>query len=146
MPRYRVIAKSVALLAGTAKTVLRVKAPANHTVRLRRWGYSFNGTSGTAEPVLCRLLRQTTDGTMTAVTPEKMDDNMGMAAQSTCGKDASAEPTEGNELEVAYTHPQSGYVSPDYGDAITLGSGARLALKFTSQAAVSVNAWMEIEE
>lgn len=136
----------IALTAATAKTVLQVVAPANQRLELKRWGVFFDGTSPTNEPVQVRLLRQTTAGTMTALTPVMLAAGS-ETVQSTAQHTATAEPTAGNTLDVAEVHPQSGYeVVIPFDQAIEVPGGGRLAIECTAPAAVNVRAkmmWIE---
>ena len=73
----------IALTAATAKTIMQLVAASNHRVKLLEWGVYFDGTSTTAEPVQVRLLRQTTAGTMSSLTPTKNDDSLAETLQTT---------------------------------------------------------------
>lgn len=135
----------VALTAATAKTVLGVNAAANIRLKLKRWGVYFDGTSATAEPVVVQLLRHTTAGTSTAVTPRNI--NQSETVQATAGKNYSAEPTAGDILENKEVHPQQGYESVYSGDGeIQVAGSGRLSIKCTAPAGVNCLAEMEFEE
>ena len=137
----------VALVAATVKTVLQVVSPANHRVRLKRWKVAFDGVAATAEPVQVELLRQTTAGTMSALTPVGSDDSISEAIQSTAQHTATAEPTAGDILDSVEVHPQSGYevIYPD-GWEKKIGGGDRMAIRCTAPANVNVRAQMDCEE
>lgn len=136
----------VALTAATAKTVLQVVAASNHKVKLLRWGVFFDGTSATAEPVQVRLLRQTSAGTMSALTPTKQttdSETLQTSAQHT----ATAEPSAGDVLDVCEVHPQSGYevvLTPD--NYIWVAGGGRVGIECTAPAGVNVRAKVVFEE
>lgn len=137
----------VALSAATAKTVLQVAAPANQRLRLKAWGVYFDGTSVSAEPVQVSLVRQTTAGTMTAVTPEKCDDSLPETVQSTAGANASAEPTTAGTLQYREVHPQSGYeYNWGFGDEDFIKGGGRVGIVCTAPATVNVIPWIKCEE
>lgn len=137
----------IALTAATVKTVVQLVAPANHRMKLKRWKVSFDGVSATAEPVQVELLRQTTAGTMSALTPVKKDDSLAETLQATAQHTATAEPTAGDILENVEVHPQSGYelIYPD-GWEVIVGGGDRLGIRCTAPAGVNVRALMEYEE
>ena len=137
----------VALSAATAKTVLQLVAAANHRVKILGWGVYFDGTSSTAEPVLVRLLRQTTAGTMTSLTPVKADDSLAESLQTTAQHTASAEPTAGDVLKRINVHPQSGYEysAPAFQEDV-IGGGDRVGIECTAPATVNVVAWIRFEE
>lgn len=136
----------VALSAGTAKTVLQLVAASNHLVKVKSWGVFFDGTSASAEPVQVRLLRQTTAGTMTSLTPVERS-NHGATLQTTAQHTATAEPTAGNILAAREVHPQAGYqeIFPA-GDEIIIGSAGRLGIECTAPANVNVRAEIVFEE
>jgi len=137
----------IALSAAAAKTVLQVTAPANQRVKVKAWGVYFDGTSVSAEPVNIKLVRQTTAGTMSSVTPTKTDDSLPETVQSVASVDASVEPTTTDVLHFINCHPQSGYQN-DFGviDEMFIKGGGRLAIICTAPAAVNVIPWMKCEE
>ncbi len=137
----------IALTAATAKTVLQLVAAANHRVRLLSFGIFFDGTSTTAEPVQVRLLRQTTAGTMSALTPTKRDDSIADTLLTTAQHTATAEPTAGDVLEAIEVHPQQGYQCfYPMGAEVIIGGGDRLGLEVTAPAAVNCRALFVFEE
>ena len=137
----------IALTAATAKTVLQIVAAANHRVRGKGWGVFFDGTSTTAEPVQVRLLRQTTAGTMSALTLTKRDDSIADTLLTTAQHTATAEPTAGDVLEVVEVHPQQSYEKWwPMGSEIIIGGGDRLGVECTAPAGVNVRAVFYGEE
>lgn len=137
----------IALTAATAKTVLQLVAAANHRVKILGWGVFFDGTSTTAEPVQVRLLRQTTAGTMTALTPTKRDDSIADTLLTTAQHTATAEPTAGDLIEAIEVHPQQGYqVLYPLGVEPIIGGGDRVGIECTAPAAVNVRAVALFEE
>lgn len=137
----------IALSAATAKTVLQIKAPTNQRVGLLAWGVYFDGVSATGEPVQVRLLRQTTAGTMSALTPVKNDDSNGDSLQTTAQHTATVEPTAGDVLKAIEVHPQSGYEEAcPFAQEYIVGAGDRIGIECTAPAAVNVRAWMRFEE
>jgi hypothetical protein len=130
----------VALSAATAKTVLQITAMTNHRLHIKRWAVFFDGISSTAEPVQVRLLRQTTAGTMTSLTPVKLVAGS-ETVQTTAQHTATAEPTAGDILDIAEVHPQSGYeVVVPFDQVIEVPGGTRLGIEATAPAAVNVRA------
>lgn len=136
----------VALAAATAKTIVQLVAPTNHRVKLLRWGVSFDGTNATAEPVTVRLLRQTTAGTMTSLTPVQVRP-VAETIQATAQHTATVEPTAGDVLDIQDVHPQTGY---DYtftpGQEIVLAGGGRIGIECTAPAIVNVVGKLFFEE
>ena len=138
----------IALTAATAKTVLQLVAAANHRVKLQAWGVYFDGTSSSAEPVQVELKRQTTAGTMSALTPTKADDSIADTLLTTAQHTATgAEPTAGDLLKRVEVHPQGGYEEQcPYGQEYIMGGGDRLGIVCTAPAGVNVVAWTRFEE
>ena len=133
--------------AATAKTVLQVFAPANQRLRIVGWGVFFDGTSVSAEPVNIKLVRQSTSGTMTSVTPTKCDDSLPETIQSTASADASAEPTTGDVIKFINIHPQSGYeVANGVKDEDWVKGGGRVGIVVTAPGTVNVLPWIKCEE
>lgn len=137
----------IALVAATAKTVLQLRAPANHRLKVLGWGIYFDGVAVDAAPVQIKLLRQTTDGTMTSVTALKLDDSLGETLLASGGKNATAEPTAGDVLEVKEIHPQQGYekIYP-MGQEPIVGGGDRIGILVTAPAGVNCEAEIKYEE
>ena len=137
----------IALSAATLKTVLRIKAAANQRLKLLRWGVTFDGASPTAEPVQVRLLRQSTDGTFTSVTPVPTDGSLTETPQTTAGHTATVEPTPGAVIEPFEVHPQGGLnIIYPFGQEVIVPGGGRLAIDCTAPAVVNVRAFMIFEE
>jgi hypothetical protein len=131
----------IALTAATAKTVLQLVAASNHRVKVNGWGVFFDGTSTTAEPVQVRVLRQTTAGTMSANTPQKINSSDDETLQTTAQDNATAEPTAGAVLDVIECHPQQGYqVMFPLGQEFIMPGGTRLGIECTAPAGVNVRA------
>lgn len=130
-----------------AKTVLQVVAATNQRVKVTRWGVFFDGVSSTDAPVLVQLLRQTTAGTMSSLTPVK-EDNLGSESlQTTAQHTASVEPTDSDVIRRRNVHPQSGYLEIfPLGQELIIPGGGRLAVKCTAGAAVNVVAEIGYEE
>jgi hypothetical protein len=130
-----------------AKTLLQVVAPANQRLLIHELSVSFKGNAPTADPVLVRVLRQTTAGTMTALTPVKLTPGS-EALQSTAQHSATAEPTAGDVLLSEEVHPQGGgflWQAP-FGQALVIPGGGRLGVEVTAGASVSAVARVRGEE
>jgi hypothetical protein len=137
----------VALMAGVPKTVLQVAAPANQKVKVLEWGVFFDGTVVTAEPCEIVLVRQSTAGTMTPVTPAKVDESDSQAIQSTVAANASAEPALGEIVDMVEVHPQQGYAKIyPLGQERVVTGGGRIAIQIKAPANVNVRPYMTCEE
>jgi hypothetical protein len=148
MSAFYGLATTAEIATGTsAKTLLQIVAPSNHRVKVVAWGIYFDGTSSTAEPILVRLLRQTTAGTMTSLTPTKLDDSLSETLQVTAQHTATAEPTAGDVLKRVEVHPQSGYEEHcPYGQEYIVGGGDRIGIETTAPATANAVAWVKFEE
>lgn len=138
----------VALTAATAKTVVQIIAATNHRVKVLRWGVFFDGVSVTGEPVQVRLLRQTSAGTMTSLTPVKLDDSLAETLLTTAQHTATGtEPTAGDVVDVVEVHPQSSYeIIYPLGQEVIVGGGDRIGIECTAPAGVNVRAKIIFEE
>lgn len=141
------VTAEVALSAATAKTVLQLVAASNHRAKVLGWSVSFDGVSTTDAPVVVELERQTTAGTMTSLTPKKLDDSLAETLQTTAQHTATVEPTSGDLLDSMNVHPQGGYqVMYPLGQEPIVGGGDRVGIVCTAPAAVNVIAKILFEE
>jgi hypothetical protein len=107
--------------ATATKTMLQIVAAANHRVRVDYVDISGKGISATDAPVLWEVCRQTTAGTMTALTVGLRDALATEAVQTTAQRTATAEPTTTTILAGSFIHPQRSYRI--YGPWIVPGGG-----------------------
>lgn len=140
----------VALVAATAKTVLQIKAATNQRVLLR--GLKIMGKSpagGTDTPVKVRLTRSTANfGTFTGATPNKNNPSNGETVQTTCGANATAEPTTPTDGGMWWeVQPQSGVIEflPP-GMEVQIPGGQALNVECTSAATPTVMITASFEE
>lgn len=135
------------IATGTSlKTLVQVVAPAAQRLRVRKWGVSFDGVASDAEPIQVRLLRQTTAGTMSALSPVALNP-AGSTVRATAQHTATAEPTAGDVLAAVEVHPQSGYVEvfpPDL--SVEVAESGRLGIDVTAAASVNARAFLWWEE
>jgi hypothetical protein len=118
-------------VAGTAKTMLQLVAPAQQRGDLRSIAVGFDGTNPSAEPFTVELLRQTTAGTMSSATPVK-DSAGAETIQFTAQKNATAEPTAGDVLRRWEHHPQAGSFERAFDKReVEIPGGTRLGLRVT---------------
>ncbi len=142
------IAKVTGVVTGTsAKTLLQVVAATNHAVEIAEVAIAFHGTSATAEPILVELLRQTTAGTMTSLTPVKGDDGVSDTLDTTAQHTSTSEPTAGDILRAWTIHPQFGIVyQPSVDAKIVVPAGGRVGLRVTAAADVNADAYIVFVE
>jgi hypothetical protein len=141
----------IALVAATAKTALQLIAATNTRFKIGYFGFWFDGTSATAEPVQVRILFQTTaiGGTPTANNPTKQITTDAETIQTTGAiyGTSPTEPTAGNVLRVFECHPQQGWAEHlPLGREIAVPGGQRLGFEFTAPAGVNVRVAVEGEE
>lgn len=148
MAGVRAVAQTAEIDTGTSKkTLLQIVAATNQRVLVREISVSFDGTSNTAAPILVQVLRQTTAGTMSALTLQKMNPDDGETLQTTGQHTATAEPTGTDEVLGESVHPQGGYTwQAPFGGEIHVPGGGRLGLAVTAGAAVNAKARMIFEE
>lgn len=139
--------KSGVATGTVAKTIIQIVAAANHGVIIDEVSISFQGTSNSASPIRVRVLRQTTAGTMSALTPVKDPDDADETLQTTAQHTATAEPTAGDVLLEEYVHPQAGYTwQAPFGRAIKIGGGDRLGIETLAAADVNCTTRVSGEE
>ena len=98
---------------------------------------------GLTVPAIVELIRLTTDGTMTAVTPVKQNDSLAEGIGATAAKPNSGEPTTGDVLRTWYVHPQTGLVAMFAPDARpVVGGGDRIGIQVTAPDVVSCNVYL----
>jgi hypothetical protein len=135
------------LVASTAKSVIRLKAPTNQRVKVLGYGFYFDGTSNSAQPVQIQIGRISADGTFTAETPLPNEPELTETFQTVVGINASAEPTYSGYLKTWTIHPQLGYeyLAP-LGQEIIINGGGLLGFVVNAPAAVDVRGYVMFEE
>lgn len=138
---------STALSAGVAKTAIRVKAATNQRAKVLGYGFYFDGTSNSAQPVQIQIGRISADGTFTAATILPNEEELTETFQTSVGLAASAEPTYSNYLKTLTVHPQLGYeyLAP-LGQEIIVKGGGMLGFVVNAPAAVDVRGYICFEE
>ncbi len=140
---------AVSCVANTAKTILQLVAPTNQRVKVLGWGVAFDGVLTTGKPIAIRVLRQSTAGTMSALTPVNTN-SVAETIQSTAQHTATVEPTAGNVLYSGAVHPQQGIlVQFPYGAEYMVPGGGRLGIEITvpsGEATLNARAHMHCEE
>jgi hypothetical protein len=138
MARIRCVAQTAEVATGTsAKTLLQIVAPANQRLAVKGYAISFDGVAGDAAPIIVDVLRQSTAGTMSSLTPA--NDGVGSETiQSTAQHTATAEPTAGAILRSDNIHPQTGVeFRYAFDEEILVAGGGRLGLRVTAGANVN---------
>jgi hypothetical protein len=139
----------IALTAAAARTILAVINAANSLIRVCELSVSFDGTSGTAEPVTVELCSSTqaTAGTSTAHTIAQCRGPT-RTPQATAARAYTAEPTALTVLKRWLVHPQTGLVIqfPLGREPEQVVTADALCLRCTAPANVNAQAYLEFEE
>lgn len=137
----------IAVSSSTTKTVLMITAPTHQKLRIKAFSVSLDGTDGTQSPAIVELMRFTSSGTFTSITPVKLYQSDGETPQATAGKDASSEPS----ADVVYLNREVGfaggsftYIYP-FGNELVIKGGDRVGLRVTNTSSTTaVNVLPEI--
>jgi hypothetical protein len=139
----------IALTAATAKTVLNYICAANTPAKVVELSASFDGTSGTAEPVTVELCSSTQAGAGTS-TSHTMAQSSGAprTVQGTAARNYTAEPTTLTVLKRWLVHPQTGIclqfpLGREPQQNVTADG---LCLRCTAPANVNFQGYLEIAE
>lgn len=129
----------ISLSAGVSKTVIQILAPTNQRVKIIGFGVFFDGIVPNAEPVIVKLVRQTTAGTMSSLTPVKTGPVAGSETlQTQASHTATAEPTSTDVIDIFEIHPQAGVEKLfPLGREIVIAGASRLGMVITSPTAVN---------
>jgi len=140
---------SKSITASTPTTFAFVTAPTNQRVKILGYGFYFDGTVNTNQPVEIKLARPTT-GTLTAGgTAIKEEPGFAETIQSTVGLAASSEPTLTASLvyKTITVHPQLGYeyLAP-LGQELQLAGGTNWLASINAPNTVDVRGYVMFEE
>jgi hypothetical protein len=146
---YEVNIPQTALAAATPTVVGFITAPANQRVKVKAYGFYFDGTTNSATPVEIKLARPTT-GTLTAGgTAIKTEPGLPETIQSTVGLTASVQPTLSASLvyKTITVHPQLGYeyIAP-LGEEEQVAGGTNWVVSANAQAGVNIRGYFRAEE
>lgn len=132
------VAQTAQVATGTsAKTILQVIAATNQRVLVNEISISFEGIDTVGVPIQVRVLRQTTAGTMSSLTPVKNNSGDDETLQVTAQHTATVEPTASDVLLTELVHPQTGFIwQARFGDEIVVKGGTRLGIEVTAAAGV----------
>lgn len=139
----------ITLSASASKTVLQIAAPSTTCVAIKGFGLSFDSDDGALEGVEVRLSIQTTAGTATSRSPQKVNRTVSDALQSGGLENATVEPTTTDILRTYLVNAQTGIAEVFSEDGeIILGFSDRIGLIVITPAGVTpqCTAWMDFEE
>ena len=140
----------VMIPANRATTMLQIQTPSSHhAVNLKEYTFTFDSASGALEGIYCRLLRQTTTGSMTGASPQHVIDGRRETIQSSIGVIATSggEPTAGVAYKAWEINPQAGYeyTSP-YREEVNIAGGNKCGFEFTAPNTVNVVIAIKVDE
>jgi hypothetical protein len=147
---YEVSIPSTSLTATSPTVVGFITAPINQRVKLKAYGFFFDGTTNSAQPVEIKLARPATVGTLTAGgTAIKTEPGLGETIQSVVGLSASVQPTLAASVvyKTITVHPQLGYeyIAP-LGEEEQLAGGTSWVASATAAATVNLRGYFRAEE
>jgi hypothetical protein len=135
----------------TSLTIARLKAATNQRAKVLGYGFYFDGTSNSAQPVQIRIGRiPTTDITAPSsltITPNEPECTETFQTSAVQSPAHASEPTYVNILKTITVHPQLGYeyLAP-LGQEILINGGGMLGFELTAPAAVNVRGYVLFEE
>lgn len=148
MALYSASAGGIDVAALATRTTLQVLAGAQEQFRLRELSVSTDRFDA-VKPLLVSLVRQTTAGTMTALTP-KLDDPADGTPDATASHSATGEPTTTETLRSWWVPSTQGLFLKEWslGSEIKVAKAGRLGLLISNQGAATVSpictmAWEE---
>lgn len=130
--KFRAVTGQVSCVTATPKTVMQLIAATNQRVTEVYFTVSFEGIAPTDAPAQVRILKQTSAGTMTSLTPVK-DAADPETLQTTAQHSASAEPTASDVKYSQFVHPQG--AAREIGPFV-LPAGERIGIEVTASATV----------
>lgn len=147
MSLHSVNVTAQAVAASTVQTLATVLASANKSVRLVRWGVSFNGADVAKAPIRVELLRLTSNGTSTSYTPKKIDPTSD-AVMASGRTSFTAEPVAGDVLEVHYLSPAGGGIVEVYApdERINVAPAGAVGVRVLASDAVNANVFLIFDE
>jgi hypothetical protein len=146
---FEVNIPSKTLTLATPTCIGFVTAPANQRVKLKAYGFYFDGTTNSATPVEIKLARPTAGTLTTGGTAIKTEPGLAETIQSVVGLAASSEPTLTASLvyKTITVHPQLGYeyIAP-LGEEEQIAGGTNWVASANAAAGVNVRGYFRCEE
>ena len=147
---YEVNIPQTALTAGAAQVVGYLTPPSSQRVKLKAYGFFFDGTTNSATPVEIKLARPTTVGTLTPGGSANLTEpGFSESPRSAYGLGASVQPTLSPSVvyKTITVHPQLGYeyIAP-LGEEEQLASTTTWVASATAQAGVNIRGYFRVEE
>lgn len=129
------IQSGISVGASDTITLIQLLAVANHRIRLVGWSVTFDDTQSAGARL--EIVRQSTDGTMTAgPTLVKTDDSIADTLLTTARHTATVEPTTGDILDSITVKDGWSVFYPEKKEKIC-GGGDRIAIRIITPSAVT---------
>jgi hypothetical protein len=132
---YKTTIGSQPVAAGTEETLIQIVTGTTRKVKILGWSVWCDGVTSTAVPGVVRLVRQTTAGTSSAGTNDPVDPDMPAAISTSLISFSGTMPTEGNNIERKFIHPQGG----GYEKTWDITDPTAPVLDISSRVGISVN-------
>jgi hypothetical protein len=147
---YEVNIPQSPLTAASPTVVGFISSPANQRVKVKAYGFYFDGNANSATPVEIKLARLASSTGLTAGgTPLKTEPGLPETIQSTVGLAAATQPTLSANIvyKTITVHPQLGYeyIAP-LGEEEQLAGGTTWVASATAQAGVNIRGYFRAEE
>ncbi len=141
---------STSLATATQKTVVMITAPSNQRVKVLAYGFYFDGTVNSAQPVQIQIGRisSVTSVTLTSQTPYPVEPELTEAFQASYQiQNTGSEPTYNKVLKTFTVHPQLGYeyLAP-LGQEDIIPGGGIFGINVNAPASVDVRGYVKVEE
>jgi hypothetical protein len=142
MDTYVATASGIALTASSTKTLLQIATPSTVRATLLELEVGFDGVTSGLPEILVELLRQSSAGTGTSVTPAPLS-TAAPASLVTALKAHSAEPGVSTILGSWYVDPHDGKLLLPFYERdrqVVVPVSGWLGVRYTTGAGVTVNA------
>ena len=135
------------LSAGTPRTPATVSAPTNQRLKILGYGFFFDGSLNSAQPVEIDIKRGSTPGAGTTAVPQPNEGELPETFQASWLIDCTTEPIYTSTLKTITVHPQLGYeyLAP-VGQEIIVKGGSILGFQANAPAAVNIRGYVMYEE
>ncbi len=145
---YEVNIPQQGLTPGPAAVVAFLTAPQNHRVKLKAYGFFFDGTANSAVPIQIQLCRPAAIGTLAQInTAQLTEQGLPETPLSLYGVSASVQPTIANVYKTITVHPQLGYeyIAP-LGEEEQIAGGQTWVASATALQPVGLRGYFRVEE
>lgn len=134
---FAAVRSAIALTASQSHTLVQIIAPSSQSVLITEVVVSYDGITAADPPILTDIVKQSDAGTMSALTPKKINDGDPETLNTTAQYGASGtEPTTTDLLYSEYVHEQGGNCIINLrhlpGGGIKIKGGGRIGIRYTA--------------